>query len=165
MKIILALFYSSLFLLTTVFSAYPEENQPVESEAQRVLEETKSSKRWEYIGETKHGYVGFMDINRLQVDGANRNAWTRVIYTKGEQFNNGGGKEYTAVYTVTNRNYDCYNKRVSDVKSVNYDAEGKSYTTDFEKLYRAYPEKKWIDIIPGSLGEFLLKFVCSYQPQ
>ena len=163
MKIIVALFYSTLLLFTSLYSAYAEETGSANSNAIKVIEETKSSERWKYIGETKHGYVGFMDINRFQVDGPNRNAWTKVIYTEGELFKNGKGEEYTAVYTITNRNYDCYNKRVSDIKSVDYDADGNSYTTDFEKLYRAYPEKKWIDIIPGSLGEYLLKFVCSYQ--
>ena len=71
--------------------------------------------------------------------------------------------ERVIVYSITNRIYDCSGKRLSDLTLVDYDSEGNSYSTDFKKLYRAYPEKKWIDVPPGSLGDYLLEFVCEYR--
>ena len=160
---------SSFFIVVIVLFSGPfatnagEKNKTVNEIAQKILIETKSSERWEYIGQTKHGYVGFLDIKRLDIDGSYRNAWTKVIYLDEGLIKDSRSGEYNAVYTITNRIYDCYLNRVSDIKSIDYEADGKSHTTDFEVLYRAYPEKKWIDIIPGSLGEYLLKFICSYK--
>jgi len=158
------LFIIILFTLLNVNPSYAEKNDnDGVNTAQMVLKETQSSGRWAYIGGTKSGYVGFMDIKRFQIYGSERNVWTKVIYTDGEVRKENKGTNYQALYTITNRLYDCSNQRVSDIKSIDYDSNGKSYTTDFQKLYRVYPEKKWISIIPGSLGEYLLNFICEYK--
>jgi hypothetical protein len=153
-----------LFSLLIVNSSFAEknDNDGVNS-AQSVLKETQSSERWVYMGETKSGFVGFLDIDRFQINGSKRNVWTKVIYTEEEVHKENKGNNFQALYTITNRLYDCSNQNISDIKSIDYDSNGKSYTTDFQKLYSAYPEKKWISIIPGSLGEYLLNFICEYK--
>ena len=164
MRNIKFLFITILFSLLNVNPSYAEKNDnDGVNTAQSVLKETQSSERWVYMGETKSGYVGFLDINRFQINGSKRNVWTKVIYTEGEVRKENKGNNYQALYTITNRLYDCSSQKVSDIKSLDYDSNGKSYTTDFQKLYRAYPEKKWISIIPGSLGEYLLNFICEYK--
>jgi len=164
MRNIKFLFITILFSLLNVNPSYAEKNDNKGvNTAQMILKETQSSERWVYMGETKSGYVGFLDINRFQINGSKRNVWTKVIYTEGEVRKENKGNNYQALYTITNRLYDCSSQKVSDIKSLDYDSNGKSYTTDFQKLYSAYPEKKWISIIPGSLGEYLLNFICEYK--
>ena len=154
-----------LFLIVNPSFAEKYDNDAVNN-PQTVLEETQSSKRWEYIGKTKDGLVGFMDIDRFAVSGSKRNVWTKVIYTGEEPvYKENNRKKFQVVYTITNRMYECSSQRVSDIKSIDYDTDGNSYSTDFKKLYRAYPEKRWITIIPGTLGEYLLNFVCDYKKQ
>jgi len=164
MRNIKFLFITILFSLLNVNPSYAEENDNEGvNTAQMILKETQSSERWMYMGKTKSGYVGFLDINRFQINGSKRNVWTKVIYTEEEVLKGNKENNYQVLYTITNRLYDCSDQRVSDIKSIDYDSIGKSYTTDFQKLYSAYPEKKWISIIPGSLGEYLLNFICEYK--
>ena len=167
MRNIKFLIITTLFLLLIIDSSFAQmnDNQAVNN-PQTVLEETQSSKKWEYIGKTKNGLVGFMDIDRFAVSGSKRNVWTKVIYTSEEPvYKENNRKKYQVVYTITNRMYECSSQKVSDIRSIDYDTDGNSYTTDFKKLYRAYPEKRWITIIPDSLGEYLLNFVCNYKKQ
>jgi len=164
MRNFLLLLIPILFLLLFTNTSFAEENENYGANtAQTVLKETQSTERWVYMGKTKSGFVGFLDIDRFQIDGSKRNVWTKVIYTDEEVFKENNGTKYQAIYTITNRLYDCSNQKVSDIKSIDYDTNGNSYTTDFKKLYRAYPEKRWISIIPGSLGEYLLNFICEYK--
>ena len=152
-----------LFSFLTVNISFADKNDnKVVTSPPTELQDTRSSKRWVYIGETKNGFVGFMDSERFDVSGSKRNVWTKVIYTGEEVHKENNGNKYKAVSTITNRLYECSSQKVSDIKSIDYDVYGNSYTTDFKKLYRAYPEKRWISIIPGSLGEYLLNFVCKY---
>ena len=150
-----------LFSIISINSLYADKNS-----AQEVLKETENSKRWVYIGKTKDGLVGFMDTDRFAKSGSKRNVWTKVIYTGEEAvYRENNGQKYQVVSSITNRMYECSSQKVSDIRSIDYDTDGNSYTTDFKKLYRAYPEKRWITIIPGTLGEYLLNFVCDYKKQ
>ena len=164
MRNIKFLFITILFSLLNINPSYAEENDNEGvNTAHSILKETQSSERWVYMGETKSGYVGFLDINRFQINGSKRNVWTKVIYTEEEVLKGNKGNNYQALYTITNRLYDCSSQRISDIKSIDYDSNGRRYTTDYQKFYSAYPEKKWISIIPGSLGEYLLNFICEYK--
>ena len=156
-------FYTPAFLITTLLFFTVSFASELSDYTARVLAETKDSPRWEYIGKTKSGYFGFLDIERFEIDGSERNAWTKVIFSDEGLKKEIDGKERIIVYSITNRIYDCSGKRLSDITLVDYDSEGNSYSTDFKKLYRAYPEKKWIDVPPGSLGDYLLEFVCEYR--
>ena len=138
-----------------------EEHTPSDY-ASRILAETENSARWKFMGKTKSGYFGFLDVERFFIEGSERNAWTKVIYSEDGLEKEIDGKNRRIVYSITNRIYDCAGKRLSDLTLVDYDSEGNSYSTDFKKLYRAYPEKKWIDIAPESLGDYLLEFICKY---
>ncbi len=155
----------ALFSLFIVSPSYAEQNgYEVNNTTQDILKETQSSERWEYImGKTKSGYQGFLDIERFEIDGSKRDAWTKVVFAGEGVERDHNGKKYRAIYSITNRIYDCSNLKAADIKSIDYDSHGNSYTTDFKKLYSKYPEKKWISIIPGSLGEYLLNFICEYK--
>lgn len=129
-----------------------------------LIEETKNSADWVYIGETKHGYVGFMGKDRFEINGPERRAWTKVFSRRGDSVKTSKGKVQTLLYSLTHRIYDCTLNRISDMRSVDYYEDGTSESIDYTNFYKSYPEKRWTDIVPGSIGDVLLKFVCDYNP-
>ena len=66
---------------------------------------------------------------------------------------------------LTHRIYDCAGNRISDIKSADYYSDGTSDGTDYDRFYKAYPEKRCTEIVPDSIGEVLLKFICAYVPE
>jgi len=145
---------------------YSEENsEQIKSQVRVLIDETRGSPDWEYIGETKHGYVGFLGKDRFKIKGPERRAWTKVFVKNGESVKTKYGKEVTLIYLLTHRIYDCSLKRISDIKSVNYYSDGTNESLDYTAFYKSYPEKRWTEIVPGSIGDVLLKFVCGYDPK
>ncbi len=158
------------FLTLTVFIAantlYAQETpEQIRAQVQALIEETRESSDWLYIGQTDHGYVGFMGKDRFQVNGPERRAWTKVFVRGGETVKTKNGKEKTMIYRLTHRVYDCSLNRLSDIKSVDYFSDGTNESLDYVRFYQTYPEKRWTEIVPGSIGDVLLKFVCEYDPK
>lgn len=162
--------YSLLFLFTLIlllplhYSLAEKSTAEVRAQVRVLIDETRESSDWVYIGETKHSYVGFLGKDRFVVKGPERRAWTKVFVRDGETVKTKFGKEITLIYLLTHRIYDCSLKRISDIKSVNYYSDGTNETIDYTTFYKSYPEKRWTEIVPGSIGDVLLKFVCGYDP-
>ena len=161
----------TLLLLAILFfmpagPLYSEENSElVRAQVQLLIEEARESSDWEYIGETKHGYMGFLSKDRFEVNGPERRAWTKVFMKNGQSVKTKYGEKMTLIYLLTHRIYDCSLKRISDIKSVSYYSDGTNESLDYTAFYKSYPEERWTDIVPGSIGDVLLKFVCSYDPK
>lgn len=164
MRLSLVLF-TILILLPYCYAAAQTDNIKVVNEVGVLIEEAKESSDWLYIGETKHGYVGFMGKDRFEINGPERRAWTKVFVRGGEQVKTVKGKVQTLIYRLTHRIYDCSLNRISDMRSVDYYEDGTNENIDYTGFYKTYPEKRWIEIVPGSKGDVLLKFVCDYNPK
>ena len=162
-RVVFIFFIISLFLSSGLADAQTDSVKVVNQVA-LLIEEAKESPDWLYIGQTKHGYVGFMGKDRFFVNGPERRAWTKVFIRRGEQVKTVNGKAQTLIYRLTHRIYDCSLNRISDIRSVNYFADGTNESIDYAKFYKSYPEKRWTEIVPGSIGDVLLKFVCEYDP-
>ena len=158
------LFFTLLIFSPLGFSAAQEGSVKVVNEVGVLIEEARQSPDWLYIGETKHGYVGFMGKDRFSVNGPERRAWTKVFVRGGEQVRTVKGKIQTLIYRLTHRIYDCSLNRVSDIRSVDYFEDGTNESIDYATFYKSYPDKRWTEIVPGSIGDVLLKFVCEYDP-
>lgn len=158
-----------LLTLTVIISANSlraQENQEqIRSQVQVLIKEARESSDWEYIGQTNHGYVGFMGKDRFVINGPERRAWTKVFVRNGESVKTKYGEEKTMIYRLTHRVYDCSLNRISDIKTVNYYSDGTNESLDYTAFYKSYPEKRWTEIVPGSIGDVLLKSVCEYSPK
>lgn len=153
-----------LFFVAINYLSAQEKPEEIRAQVGVLIEESRESPDWLYIGQTNHGYVGFMGKDRFQVNGPERRAWTKVFVRGGETVKTKYGQEMTLMYRLTHRIYDCTLKRISDIKTVNYYSDGTNETIDYSAFYKSYPEKRWTEIVPGSIGDVLLKFVCGYQP-
>jgi surface-adhesin protein E len=162
--------YSPLFLLTFIlllplhYSLAEKSTDEVRTQVRVLIDETRESPDWVYIGETKHSYVGFLSKDHFKVNGPERRAWTKVFVRDGDSVKTKYSEERTLIYLLTHRIYDCSLKRISDIKSVNYYTDGTNESIDYTAFYKSYPDKRWTEIVPGSIGDVLLKFVCGYDP-
>lgn len=155
--------FLTIFILFGVSYAQAQtDSVKVVNEVGVLIEEAKQDPDWLYIGQTKHGYVGFMGKVRFEINGPERRAWTKVFVRGGEQVKTVKGKVQILIYRLTHRIYDCTLNRVSDIRSVDYYEDGTSENIDYTSFYKTYPDKRWTEIVPGSIGDVLLKFVCEY---
>lgn len=161
LRIILAVFLS---VIAANHLNAQENQEQIRSQVQVLIEEARESPDWLYIGQTNHGYVGFMGRDRFVVNGPERRAWTKVFVRNGETVKTKYGEEKTMIYRLTHRVYDCSLNRISDIKSVDYYSDGTNESLDYVRFYQTYPEKRWTEIVPGSIGDVLLKSVCEYSP-
>jgi len=165
MKSILpAILLTALFLAPVNQSFAQKTPEQIRTQIRTQMEETRSSPDWVYIGQTDHGYIGFLGKERFSVEGGERRAWTRVYVRDGEQVMVSRRTAKILMYRLTHRIYDCRGSRISDIKSIEYFTDGTNDVVDYIKFYKTYPEKRWTEIVPGTIGDILLTFVCSYKP-
>ena len=164
MRLLTNICLTILFLITAQSLYAEKSSEEIRNQVRELIEETRNSPDWVYIGQTDHGYVGFLGKERFSVEGDERRAWTRVYIKDGEKVKVSQRLAKILMYRLTHRIYDCFGNRISDIKSVKYYTDGTNDTVDYVRFYKAYPEKRWTEIVPGSIGDILLKFVCSYNP-
>jgi len=164
MRLLTIILLPILFLITANSLYAEKSSEKIRNQVQVLIDETRSSPNWVYIDETKHGYVGFLNKDRFLIEGPTRRAWTKVFIRGGEIVKTGQDKENSLIYRLTYRIYDCLGNRISDIKSVDYYSDGTSDSTDYGRFYKSYPEKRWTEIVPESIGDIMLKFVCGYDP-
>lgn len=66
------------------------------------------------------------------------------------------GRTYRNVSTETLYEFDCSGRQLQIDQAVTYDSEGNTIES-YE--YEDY-ERKWTDVVPGSIGEMLLNEAC-----
>jgi len=164
MKIFMSLYLLIFMILLTVSSFADKSPEEIRNQVQVLIEESRGSSDWIYIGQTERGFVGFLSKDRFKVEGNKRKAWTKVFLKNGMKVRNNKDEEKMLIYTLTHSIYDCSSDKVSDIKTVEYFSDGTNDSRNYLSFYKVYPEKRWTDIIPGSVGDILLKFICSYSP-
>lgn len=133
-------------------------------QVQILIEEAENSSEWVYIAQTDQGFVGFMNKDRFIVEGDKRRAWTKVFVKNGMSIKNNEDQDKILIYVLNHRIYDCLDSKFSDIKTIHYYSDGSSDSREYSNFYKVYPDKRWTDTVPGTLGDIPLKFVCKYNP-
>lgn len=113
---------------------------------------------WIEITKTSSGAKYSVDAESVQIRRGYPSAWTRFEYAKPEPLNKYLSNQDLIIESKSLEYYDCKDQLTLTTQHVKYDAEGNVLQSSDYK----FDAKNFSDIVPGTIGETMLKNVCEY---
>jgi|GEM_PF-1377064 len=118
------------------------------------------SSNWVLIAETNKQEM-YIDKDSIEAESPRfKKAWEKTKYEDG--FVDDTTSDVIRI-SETFDLYDCEAKKISNLKIIDYDDDGNlMHHFDFiGNYYRNHPKQRWDEVVPGSIGEDILNFVCN----
>lgn len=117
-----------------------------------------SKSAWWIVGRTggDSGSIELMDGANVTIAAANaRQAWIHTSFDRPQTRELEDGKSVVISHDKTLRHFDCVGGRTKLMMVVRYSSSGEPVQSD------SIPSSNWVPVVPGSLGEALLRFACA----
>lgn len=129
-----------------------------------VMTQQALAVNWYLLGEASNGdFKEYIDLDSIQKDYLTdgtpvMTAWTQIEYKQVQ--NVGDGKKiWSAKHFVY---YDCRARKLNIEYIVSFNKQGRVVSSGNSPLFSRYSSTNWDRVIPGSISEAWLNFVCAY---